>query len=361
MSTEELKPRFSAGLRVSEYVLEECLGSGGFGEVWSARHHVWNDERVAIKLPTEPEYVRFIRREGVVVHGLRHPNIVRVKGLDPYGDPPYLVMELINGPSLRDVLKDYPQGLPIPIARTILTGMLNALSEAHNNLILHRDIKPGNVLLDLDEKPLSELAVEDVKLSDFGLGVGTGDALNSIAQSASLAADNALVGTLPYIAPEIRDSMAEASQSSDLFSVGVVLFETLCGSRPAGAEIPSTMRVEAEPYDDIFRKLYTRADRRYSSAADVLHDLQRVNPPAAPPQRTDPIAPPPIPVQDRVQHGYIDRCPNCSEIVRNEDQFCTQCGQQLVESVRRCPNCKGYPGVDDRFCIFCGTTLPEAV
>lgn len=358
MSTDELNTRFSAGLRVSEYVLEECLGSGGFGEVWSARHHVWTDERVAIKLPTEPEYVRFIRREGVVVHGLRHPNIVRVKGLDPYGEPPYLVMELVNGPSLRDVLNEHPQGLPIPVVRTIFTGMLDALSEAHKNNVLHRDIKPGNVLLDLDGRSISELTVEGVKLSDFGLGVGTGDALQSIAQSASLAADNALVGTLPYIAPEIRDNNADASTSSDLYSIGVVLFEMLCGSRPAGAEIPSTLRVEAEPYDDIFRKLYTRADRRYSSAADVLLDLQRLNQPPLP-HRSDPIPPPPLPVQDRASRGYVDRCQNCNEIVREDDQFCTQCGQQLVTQVRRCPNCNGYPGVEDRFCIFCGTTLPE--
>lgn len=360
MPTDEANTRYTAGTRVSEYLLEECLGSGGFGEVWSARHHVWSEERVAIKLPTEPEYVRFIRREGVVVHGLRHENIVRVKGLDPYGEPPYLVMELINGPSLRDVLGDYPEGLPIPVVQTILTGMLEALTEAHNNQILHRDIKPGNVLLDLDEAPLSQITVADVKLSDFGLGIGTGDALQSIAQSASLAADNSLVGTLPYIAPEIRDHGAEASSKSDLYSVGVVLFEMLCGSRPAGAEIPSTLRVEAEPFDDIFRKLYTRADRRYESAADVLLELQRLSVPSTPVPRT-PIAPPPIPIHQQATHGYVERCTNCNEIVRSDDQFCTQCGHQLVTQVRRCPNCNGYPGFEDRFCIFCGMTLPEVV
>src|SRR5262249_18448430 len=162
---------YKSGTRVSEYLLEERIGVGSFGEVWRARHHVWENERVAIKLPTEPEYVRYLQREGVVVHGLKHPNIVRVPGLDPYGEIPYVVMELVKGPPLTHILKQHPKGLPIDVAITVLRGILSGVGYAHTNNVLHRDLKPGNVLLNLDGKPLAQLAPDDVKVVDFGLGV----------------------------------------------------------------------------------------------------------------------------------------------------------------------------------------------
>jgi serine/threonine protein kinase len=79
--------------RISEYVLVERIGGGSFGEVWKAHHHVWTDQLVAIKIPTDPQYVRNLQREGAAVHGLLHPNIVRAIGFDPYADPAYLTME----------------------------------------------------------------------------------------------------------------------------------------------------------------------------------------------------------------------------------------------------------------------------
>ena len=92
------------GDRIHNYLLEARVGAGSFGEVWRARHHIFG-EVVAIKIPTDPQYVRNLQREGVAIHGLRHPNIVRAIDMDPYADPPYLIMEYIDGPSLRE-----PQG-----------------------------------------------------------------------------------------------------------------------------------------------------------------------------------------------------------------------------------------------------------
>ena len=89
------------GDRISNYLLERQVGAGSFGEVWRARHHVFGDV-VAIKIPTDAQYVRNLQREGVAIHGLRHPNIVRAVDMDPYGDPPYLVMEYIPGKRLDE-------------------------------------------------------------------------------------------------------------------------------------------------------------------------------------------------------------------------------------------------------------------
>ncbi len=350
---------YEAGMRISEYVLEKRVGTGSFGEVWLARHHIWKDDRVAVKLPTEPQYVRYLQREGIVVHGLRHPNIVRVIGLDPYADVPYLVMEYVDGPSLRRVIDEHPLGLPVKTATTILRGVLAAMVTAHTNGVLHRDLKPGNVMLDLAERPLDELCEQDVKVSDFGLGVANPDALREIVQSASIDRENTLVGTMAYMAPEVRDGGRKPDARADLYAIGVILFEMLTGDRPAGAELPGTVRSEVpERLDQVFRRLYARYQNRYESAQAVLDDL---TPQAA-------AGPPPLPAQQgsarpvrgRSAASAAARCPHCGHPCETYDQFCTQCGRQIAAQVRRCPSCGGYPGPRDEFCIFCGARLPAS-
>lgn len=348
--------RFQSGLRVSEYILEECIGVGAFSEVWRARHHVWADDYVAVKLPADPQFARYLQREGVVVHGLRHPNIVRVLGLDPYGDIPYLIMELIRGPSLRSIIEEHPRGLPIPATTEILIGVMNGLAAAHGAGIMHRDLKPANVLLHLDGAGAAAIRSDQVKLGDFGFGTPQGDALRSIAQSASIDRENQLVGTLAYLAPELRDGARSADARGDLYAAGVILFEMLTGERPAGTELPSTVRAETPHWvDEVFRRLYARYDRRYESAAAVLEDIT-----AALPLRdgrarlSPPPPPPPIPAAARMT---ALRCPGCGVIGDPDDNFCINCGRQLVDAVRRCPMCHHVTGRDDRFCIQCGSAL----
>ncbi len=348
--------KYQPGARVSEYILEQCLGAGTFGEVWQARHHVWESEQVAVKLPTEPEYVRFLQREGIVVHGLRHPNIVRVLGMDPYADTPYLIMELVKGPSLRDVLAQHPTGLPLATATIVLRGVLRAMAAAHDGNVIHRDLKPGNVMLHLDGRPLAALVVDDIKVGDFGLGVGDADVLRSmVEQSVSIereAAGATISGTLAYMAPEVRDGAQPSSPRSDLYAIGVILFELLTGARPAGAELPTTVRPDVPvALEEVFRRLYTRYENRYETAHAVLHDLDaRLAPPRAARHSAAPPPPPP-------PSGVLPTCPHCHRLTEPDDQFCTSCGAQLVPRVRRCASCGGYPGRLDNFCIFCGATL----
>jgi len=354
-----MQNKYEADTRVSEYVLEECIGTGAFSKVWRARHHIWDSERVAIKLPIEPEYVRYLRREGVVVHGLRHPNIVRVLGLDPYAEMPYLVMELVHGPALRAVIDQHPKGIKVETATVILRGVLDAMVAAHGANILHRDLKPGNVLLDLAGDELENLNVNQVKVTDFGLGVANEDALRSIAQSASMDREDKLVGTLAYMAPELRDGRQQADQRSDLYSIGVLFFEMLTGERPAGAELPGTLRADVpEALDEVFRRLYSHRDRRYESAAAVVADLNtRLRPAAAngaPPVPGSIPSTPPLP---RERKRASKRCKNCGGACQASDQFCTHCGHQMAAAVRRCSACGAYPGPDDRFCIFCGARM----
>jgi serine/threonine-protein kinase len=270
------------GERISEYVLDELIGSGGFGQVWKAHHHIWKTDLVAIKIPTDSRFVRNLQKEGLTVHGLRHPNIVRAIGLDPYADIPYLVMEYIDGPSLDKLIAKFPEGLPVRTVQRILCGVLQALDYAHGSGVIHRDIKPANILIAGGAaKPVESIAVEDVKVTDFGLGKAGEITASSILQSGSLLAEDgrSISGTLAYMAPEQRDG-GETDARSDLYSIGIVLFEMICGQRPSGSDMPSQVRPALPSWVDLaYGRLYTRRERRLASAAEALRMIDNMSVP----------------------------------------------------------------------------------
>jgi len=329
--------------RVSNYILEERRGEGSFGEVWRARHHVLGDV-VAVKIPTDPQYVRNLQREGVTVHGLKHPNVVRIIDLDPYADPPYLAMEYVDGPSLREAIDALRSNFPIDAAVTIMRGVLGALGAAHKQGIIHRDIKPANVLLAHPLDRLDQITEQAVKVVDFGLGHVGGMTTRSMTQSGSVGGEEAarIAGTLAYMSPEQREGKPVDARS-DLYSCGVVLFEMLTGERPAGGEVPSALRSSLPSYlDDVFRRCYARQDRRYASTGEMSAALR-----PAPSAR--PIGPPPPP-----SAAPGARCRSCGERVHKDDNFCIHCGERLVESVPVCRQCGAFAHRRDRFCIHCG-------
>jgi serine/threonine protein kinase len=341
----------SQNQRISEYVLDTRLGAGTFGEVWRAHHHVWADQLVAIKIPTDPQYVRNLQHEGAAIHGLTNPNIVRAMGFDPYGDPPYLTMEYVPGTSLRPLISD--KKLKIIDAVSILRQVLAGLSYAHANGIVHRDMKPENILI--HERAFKDGFASEgvVKVTDFGLGrAAMKTAVGSIAYSASLndAAGREIAGTLDYMSPEQR-SGADIDARSDLYACGVILYELLTGERPAGTDLPSDLNKAVPRHlDEAFRHSYARIDKRFASAEEFSKALMPPN-----------VNPPPLPGNAKPTAGMVSGtlCPSCKRSVEPTDQFCMHCGVQLVAQVRRCPKCGAYPDVSDRFCIFCGEALTE--
>jgi serine/threonine protein kinase len=338
------------GDRISNYLLEARIGSGSFGEVWRARHHVFGD-KVAVKIPTDPQYVRNLQREGVVIHGLRHPNIVRAIDLDPYATPAYLVMEYIDGPSLRAVIDELRGAFPIAAAVSILRGILRALGAAHENGLIHRDIKPANVLLQHPRENVADISEQAVKVTDFGLGAVGGQTTQSMVQSGSFLTEEgrSIAGTLAYMSPEQRDS-GKLDGRSDLYSCGIVLFEMLTGERPQGSDLPSAVRRGVPPFlDEAFRRSYTRLDRRFASAAEMLAALNAGG--GAREHHVDVLVPGPA------CDFSPARCPKCGMAADPEDQFCIRCGRQLAAGVPRCPACQGFVHPSDRFCIYCGKDL----
>jgi tetratricopeptide (TPR) repeat protein len=197
----------SAGRRLGDrYVLSRPLGHGGMAAVWLA-----TDERlgrqVAIKVLSDTvaddgEFLDRFRREARVAARLQHPNLVQVFDFDA-GERPYLVMEYIEGGSLADRVGEGEPPEPEALARELLT----ALRHIHSNGVLHRDVKPENVLIDSDGH---------ARLTDFGIAQPTG--------ATSLTQTGQVIGTERYMAPEVRGG-EPASERSDLYATGVVLAE----------------------------------------------------------------------------------------------------------------------------------------
>ena len=349
------------GDRISEYVLDEQVGAGSFGQVWKAHHHIWKDTVVAIKIPTDSQFVRNLQKEGVTIHGLRHSNIVRAIGLDPYAAIPYLVMEFVDGRSLRQMIVEYPQGVPVRTAQNIICGILRALQHAHENSVIHRDIKPENILIAGGaSKPAEQIAIDDVKVTDFGLGrVGEVTAA-SILQSGSLLAEDgrSISGTLAYMAPEQRDS-GQTDERTDLYATGVVLFEMVCGERPSGSDLPSQVREGLPSWvDPVYSRLYTRRDRRFASASDALRAIEAAS---VPPVVGPAVRPPPAVRPSPAPAGRSAGCEACGAMLQPGDNFCILCGRQAVAAPRRCAQCGAYPAAEDRFCVFCGSALPAGM
>ena len=271
------------------YEVRSLIGRGGMAEV-----HLGFDTRlsrvVAIKmlrrdLAQDSVFQARFRREAQSAASLNHPNIVAVydTGEEIIEDAtgrsiavPYIVMEYVEGHTVKDLISD-GTAVPINEAIEIVSGVLSALQYSHANHLVHRDIKPGNIMLTSDGK---------VKVMDFGIARALTDSQATMTQT------NAVVGTAQYLSPEqARGETVDAR--SDLYSTGVVLFELLTGRPPFKGDsavavayqhveqIPPTPSSILSDIPDsldrvVLKSLAKNREDRYSSATAMLADLQRV-------------------------------------------------------------------------------------
>jgi uncharacterized protein (TIGR03067 family) len=207
---------------IGRFEILALLGEGAFGKVYKARDPQL-DREVAIKVPKLEAFAgkfdlqRFLR-EAKSAAAVRHPNICPVHEVNAEGDQPYIVMAFIPGKSLAEYLKGRTKPLPPKQAALIVRKLALALQAAHEKGIVHRDLKPANILFDPQRK--------DVVITDFGLAVRT---TGDVRQTQS----GMLMGTPAYMSPEqARGDVKQVGPASDIFALGVILYELLTGSRP---------------------------------------------------------------------------------------------------------------------------------
>jgi eukaryotic-like serine/threonine-protein kinase len=273
------QPRLLGG----RYELDGIVGRGGMAEVFRARD-IRLDRIVAVKtlredLARDATFQARFRREAQSAASLNHPSIVAVydTGEDNEGPShvPYIVMEYVDGRTLRDLLRDDRRLLP-ERALEITDGVLRALDYSHRNGIVHRDIKPGNVML---------TRTGEVKVMDFGIARAVSDAQATMTQTAQV------IGTAQYLSPEqARGERVDAR--SDLYSTGCLLYELLTGRPPFLGDSPvaiayqhvrenpvppSQLDPEIPAWADsiVLRAMAKDPAERYQSAADMRTDIQR--------------------------------------------------------------------------------------
>jgi len=259
------------------YRIQRKLGAGGMADVYLAEDQELG-RRVAIKIlnsrhGNDDQFIERFRREAKNAAALNHPNIVSIYDRGEAEDTYYIAMEFLDGRTLKELIVGRGAA-PINVAIEYARQILSALRFAHRHGIVHRDIKPHNVLVDGEGR---------VKVTDFGI---------ARAGTSQMTETGSIVGTAQYLSPE-QAKGGEIDPRSDLYSLGVVLYELLTGKPPFDGETPveiamkhlsttpkppSALRPDVPPELDmvVMRALAKNPDERYQSADEMEGDLERV-------------------------------------------------------------------------------------
>jgi len=223
------------GKHINNYEIASLLGEGGMGTVYLALHPIMG-RKAAIKV-LKPELARdesLVMRffnEARAANAIRHPNIIDIidVGLLPEDNVPYMLMEFLEGESLSSRL-DHTRVLPVDVAVEIAFQTASALAAAHSKGIVHRDLKPDNLFLIPDEMVKGG---ERVKVLDFGIAKLRDDLRGSSMKTRT----GAIMGTATYMSPEQCQGLIERiDQRTDIYALGVILYEMLCGAPPFASE-----------------------------------------------------------------------------------------------------------------------------
>jgi len=274
-----MSPKSLEGQTLGKYRLLEPLGRGGMAQVYKA-YHPQLDRYVAVKmlrsdLLDEADFLARFQREARSVAALRHPNIVQVHDFDVHENQYYMVMELLEGSNLKTILHTYRangQKMTLGQIVRVLSDVLAGLGYAHNEGIIHRDIKPANIMLTKSGQAV---------VTDFGIA--------QIVGSTQYTVSGALMGTLNYMAPE-QGLHGQTDPRSDIYSLGIVLFEMLTGQVPFNADTPLAILMKhvndplplphsfdkgiPEPFERVVLKALAKTpEDRFQNTSEMLNML----------------------------------------------------------------------------------------
>lgn len=269
------------GQTLGKYRILEPLGRGGMARVYRAYHSNLN-RYVAVKvlrpdLVEEEEFIARFRREAQAVAALRHPNIIQVFDFDVQGEITYMVMELLEGDTLKTRLNDYRirgEGMEWGEIVRVMLDVLSGLAYAHHEGMIHRDVKPANILLTKKGQAV---------IADFGIAQIVGGTRHTAA--------GALMGTLDYMAPE-QGLEGKSDERSDIYSLGITFYEMLTQRTPFAADTPLAVlmkhlndplplprKIKPEIPKSLelvtLKSLSKHPEDRYQNAAEMARDLQK--------------------------------------------------------------------------------------
>ncbi len=353
------------GTTLGNYSILAPLGQGGMAHVYRACQENL-DREVAVKvLPpwyaSDNNFVKRFNQEARLVARLSHPNIVTIHDFNESNGHLYIVMQLVDGGTLKHKLDaargmvgtNGPGALDVGEVYRIFQQLASALTYAHEHGIVHRDIKPVNVLMERSGRPI---------LSDFGIA-------KVLAGSSGLTRPGAGVGTPEYMSPEQCRGEEEVDGRADIYALGVMLYESLTGRTPFVGDNYHALahghlytpppdprlynpQLSAQVCHVILTSLQKQPNLRYQQANDLALALEQAVHPSAigdiasqPTQRPGGI--------ERAPTSPIYSCPNCQRPNKPDTYFCVRCGSLL----NQCPKCGSQNRARDRFCTRCGQTL----
>ncbi|MEW6050740.1 MAG: serine/threonine-protein kinase [Candidatus Zixiibacteriota bacterium] len=253
-------------VKIGDYVLTGKIGQGGIAEIYKGRQESLNRD-VAIKvlsgkLINDPDIVRRFERESLVIAKLSHPNIVHIIDRGKAGGRYYFVMEYVDGASFREVIDS--QKIPLNVKLDVVVQVCKALDYAHKNGVVHRDIKPTNVLIDRQG---------NARVADFGIAqiVGMPDT--------EVTSGDVIMGTMAYMSPEQKISSTNVDQTTDLYSLGIIIYEILTGRKPQGRfKLPSEINSSLpSAFDTIIQKCLAQEPKdRYQTAVELKDALLEI-------------------------------------------------------------------------------------
>lgn len=250
----------------SRYTIEEFIGEGGMQFVYKA-HDTLLDRKVALKTPKNNSATKRFRRSAIVAAKVNHHNVAKTLDYIREGDNRYLIEELIEGSDLQTALMKRSKFLDPYLAACVFNQLARGLAAAHHAGVIHRDLKPTNVMISGD------YSLKELKITDFGIAKMADEELSEAAKggTSTLTTSTTAVGALPYMAPEAIETPEIVGSAADVWSIGAMFYHILTGEFPFGNGLKAVRNILTN--DIIAAPAFMTANPQFKTLATELLEI----------------------------------------------------------------------------------------